>query len=73
MRDLPQLGIKLPPYFIGSMIPRPVHIQSQLGKGIKAFNFRGEKIVEGMADTGLICHSCLSFSCLEIEITMPPQ
>ena len=41
MRDLPELGIKLPPHFVGGMIPRPVHIQGELGQGIESLDFGG--------------------------------
>jgi hypothetical protein len=56
MRDFPQFGIQLPPRFIGGMIPRPAHIQGQLGKGIESFDFGGQKIVNGVAGTGLSAH-----------------
>ena len=45
MRDFPQFGIKLPPHFVGSMIPRPAHIQGKLRQGIESFDFRGQKAV----------------------------
>ena len=61
MRDFPQFGIKLPPHFVGSMIPRPAHIQGQLGQGIEPLDFRGQKIVDRVADTGLFAHD-FSFS-----------
>ena len=41
MRDLPQFGIKLPPHFVGGMIPRPVHIQGEFRQGIESLDFRG--------------------------------
>ncbi len=41
MRDLPQCGIKLPPHFVGGMIPRPAHIQGQLRQGIESLDFGG--------------------------------
>jgi hypothetical protein len=41
MSQFPQYGIKLPPHFVGSMIPRPAHIQGKLGKGIESIDFRG--------------------------------
>ena len=41
MRDFPQFGIKLPPHFVGRMIPRPAHIQGKLGQGIESLDFRG--------------------------------
>ena len=41
MRDLPQFGIKLPPHFVGGMIPRPAQIQGKLRQGIEPLDFRG--------------------------------
>jgi hypothetical protein len=38
------------------MIPRPAHIQGQLGKGIEPVYFGGQKIVDGVAGTGLFAH-----------------
>ena len=61
MRELPQYGIQLPPHFVGGMIPRRTQIQGQLGQGIEPLDFRGEKIVDGVADTGVCAHRC-SFS-----------
>jgi hypothetical protein len=61
MRDFPQFGIKPAPHFVGSMIPRPAHIQGQLGKGIEPLDFSGQKIVDGMACAGSFAHS-FSFS-----------
>ncbi len=55
MRDFPQFGIKLPPHFVGGMIPRPAHIQGQLRQGIESLDFRGQKIVDRVADAGLVC------------------
>ena len=40
MREFPQRGIKLPPHFVGGMIPRPAHIQGELGQGIESLDFR---------------------------------
>ena len=40
LRELPQRGIKLPPHFVGAMIPRPAQVQRQLRQGIEAFNIR---------------------------------
>ena len=45
MRELPQRGIKLPPHFVCCMIPRPAHIQGQLGQGIEPVDFRRQKVV----------------------------
>jgi hypothetical protein len=56
MRDFPQFGIELPPYLVGTMIPGPAHIQSQLRQGIESLDFRGEKIVYRVADTYLCAH-----------------
>ena len=56
MREFPQLGIKLPPHFVGGMIPRPAHIQGQLRQGIESLDFRGQKVVDRVADTGLFAH-----------------
>ena len=56
MREFPQLGIKLPPHFVGGMIPRPAHIQGQLGQGIESLDFRGQKAVYRVADTCLFAH-----------------
>ena len=60
MRDLPQFGIKLPPHFVGGMIPRPAHIQGQLRQGIESLDFRGQKVVDRVADTGLFAHDLLA-------------
>ena len=40
MRELPKLGIELPPHFVGGMVPRRAHIQGKLGQGIEALDFR---------------------------------
>ena len=40
MRDPPKFGIKLPPHFVGGMIPRPAHIQGKLSQGIEPLDFR---------------------------------
>jgi hypothetical protein len=32
---------KLPPHFVGSVIPRPAHIQGKLRQGIEPLDFRG--------------------------------
>ena len=56
MRDLPQFGIKLPPHFVGGMIPRPTHIQGEFRQGIESLNFRGEEMVYGVADTRMFAH-----------------
>ncbi len=45
VRDFPEFGIKLPPHFVGSMIPRPAQIQGQLRQGIESIDFRGPKVV----------------------------
>ena len=63
MRDFPQFGIKLPPHFVGGMIPRPAHIQGQLRQGIESLDFRGQKAVDRVADTCLFAHGSPS-SCL---------
>ena len=47
MCDGPQFRIKLPPHFVGSMIPRPAQIQGQLSQGIEPLNFRRQKAVYG--------------------------
>lgn len=39
--EFPERGIKLPPYFVGRVIPRPAQIQSQLGQGIETLDFGG--------------------------------
>ncbi len=39
MRELPQYGIKLPPHFIGGMIPRPTHIQGEFRQRIESLDF----------------------------------
>jgi hypothetical protein len=59
MRDFPQFRIKLPPHFVGSMIPRPAHIQGQLGKGIEPLDFRGQEAVYRVADTSLFTHTII--------------
>ena len=56
MRDFPQFGIKLPPHFVGGMIPRPAHIQGQLRQGIESLDFRGKKVVYRVTDTCLFAH-----------------
>jgi hypothetical protein len=35
-----QFGIKLPPHFVGSVIPRPAHIEGKLRQGIEPLDFR---------------------------------
>jgi hypothetical protein len=52
MSDLPQFGIELAPDLIGSMIPRPPHIQGQFGQRIETLDFSGQKIVDGVLDSG---------------------
>ena len=44
MGDFPKLRIKLPPYLVGGTIPRPPHIQGQLGEGVNPLNSRRMKI-----------------------------
>ena len=56
MRDLPQFRIKLPPHIVGSMIPRPMHVQGELRQGIDSFGFRRQEMVCRVADTGLFAH-----------------
>ena len=38
------------------MIPRPAHIQGQLGQGIESLDVRGQKTVDRLADRGLLAH-----------------
>ena len=40
MRELPQLGIELPPHFVGGMVPRPAQIQGELRQRIETLDFR---------------------------------
>jgi len=40
IRELPQRGIKLSPYLVGSVIPRPAHIQSELDQRIESLDVR---------------------------------
>src|SRR5208337_2718096 len=47
---------KLPPHFVGRMIPRPAHIQGQLRQGIESFDFRGQETVDRVADTRWLAH-----------------
>ena len=64
MRDLPQFGIELPPHFVGSMIPRPMHIQGEFRQGIDSLDFCRQEMVSGVADTGLFAHDlCALISC----------
>ena len=56
MREFPQRGIKLPPYIIGGMIPRPSHIQGKLGQGIDSLDVRREKTVDWLANGYLFAH-----------------
>src|ERR1035438_4207233 len=56
MRDLPQFGIQLPPYFVGRMIPRPMHIQGKFRQGIEPLDLRGQKVVDGVADADWFAH-----------------
>jgi hypothetical protein len=56
----PKRRIKLLPYFVASMIPRPAHIQGRLSQGIESLQVRGQKTVDRLADTGLLAHG-LSF------------
>jgi hypothetical protein len=41
MCNFPQFGIKVPPHLVGSVIPRPAHIQGKLRQGIEPVDFRG--------------------------------
>ena len=54
MSDLPQLGIKLPPHFVGGMIPRPAQIQGKLRQGVEPLDFSGQKVVESGGLCGLL-------------------
>ena len=85
MGYFPQFRIKLPPHFVGTMIPRRTHIQSKLRQGIKSLDFRGEKIVDRMADASLFAHLLigsrklrysLNLKCLSLKAVLldfPPQ
>jgi len=55
MRDLPQLGIQLPPYFVGRVVPRPMHIQGKLRQGIEPL-IPWEEVVDWVADSGWFAH-----------------
>ncbi len=55
-REFPECRIKQPPHFVGAMIPRPAHIQGQLGQGVESLDFRRQKAVCRVADTGLSFH-----------------
>ena len=57
MRGLPQCGIELPPHFVGGMIPRPMHIQGEFCQGIEPFDLAGKKVVDWVADTGVLAHA----------------
>ena len=57
MRDSPQFGIKLPPHFVGGMIPRPMHIQGERRQRIESFDLRGQETVYGVAGTDLFAHN----------------
>jgi hypothetical protein len=59
MRDFPQFGIKLPPHFVGSMIPGPAHIQGKLSQGIEPLDFRGQKAVYRVDGKCLFAHAFL--------------
>ena len=52
----PQRRIKLPPHFVGAMTPRPAHVEGQLSEGIEPLDFRGQKAIDRVADTGLFAH-----------------
>jgi hypothetical protein len=41
IRDLPQFGIKLPPNFVGSVVPRPSQIQSEFRQRIESVDSSG--------------------------------
>ena len=41
VRDLPKVGIKRTPHLVGSVIPRPAHIQGKFRQGIEPFDFGG--------------------------------
>ena len=56
MRDFPQFGIKLPPHFVGGMIPRPAHIQGEFRQGIEPLDLRGQQVVDRVADAGFFAH-----------------
>ena len=56
MRDVPQFGIKLPPDFVGRMIPRPPQIQGQLRQRIETLDLGGKQIVERVTGTGCVAH-----------------
>jgi hypothetical protein len=43
MSQVPQNRIKLSPYFVGSMIPRPSHIQRKFSQGIETINIGGQR------------------------------
>ena len=62
MRDFPQFGIKLPPHFVGGVIPRPAHIQGEFRQGIEPLDFRGQKIVDGVGATAVLAHYCVPVS-----------
>ncbi len=43
-------------HFVASVISRPTHIQGKFCKGIEPLDFRGKKVVNWMADAGLLAH-----------------
>src|ERR1017187_10402594 len=55
----------LSPHFVGGMIPRPMHIQGKIRQGIEPFDFRRQKVVNRVADTGWFAHDFTSESVLD--------
>ena len=56
------VGIELAPQVVGSVIPRPTHIQGQLGQGIESLDFRGQQAVSRVADTCWFTHGFSFFT-----------
>src|ERR1051326_13182 len=73
MCDFPQFGIKLPPYVVGGMVPRPAHIQGKFRQGIEPLDFGGQKVVDRVADAGSFAHRfSLKFLRLRSRSSAPP-
>ena len=56
LREVPEGGIKRAPHFVGGMVPRPAHVQSELRQRIEPLDFRGKKAVYRVADACLFAH-----------------
>jgi len=65
MRDLPQFGIKMPPYFVGGVIPRPMHVQREFRQRVEALDSGGQEVVYRVADARLVAHGFFLVSAVE--------